>query len=72
MNDIGHFLDLHRSELIALLAGALAAMAFLALIRKAIKWFLILLVLAALVAAWWLSHEQDLFGGAKDLGNLLR
>ena len=47
-------------------------MAFLALIRKAIKWFLILLVLAALVAAWWLSHEQDLFGGAKDLGNLLR
>jgi ABC-type branched-subunit amino acid transport system permease subunit len=72
MPDIGVLLDQHRSELIALLAGVLGALAFLALIRKAIKWFIILLLLTAVVTAWWLSHEQDLFGGAKDLVDLLR
>ena len=72
MNDIGQFLDQHRSELIAVLAGVLGALALLALMRKAIKWFFVLLILTALVTAWWLSHEQDLLGGAKELGNLLR
>ncbi|MDO8732479.1 MAG: hypothetical protein Q7L55_07905 [Actinomycetota bacterium] len=72
MSDIGVFVDQHRSELLALLAGALGALAFLALIRKAIKWFIILLLMTALVTAWWLTHEQDLFGGAKDIVELLR
>jgi len=72
MTDIGLFLDQHRSELLAVLAGVLGAMAFLALLRRAIKWFIVLLVLTALVIAWWMSHEQDLFGSAKDLVNLIR
>ncbi len=72
MTDIGRFLDEHRSELIALVAGILGAMAFLALVRKAIKWFIVLLLLTALVTAWWLAHEQDLFGGAKSVVDLLR
>ena len=72
MTDIGRFLDEHRSELIALLAGILGAMAFLALVRKAIKWFIVLLLLTALVTAWWLAREKDLFGGAKSVVDLLR
>jgi hypothetical protein len=72
MPDIGLFFEQHRSEILALLAGALGALAFLALLRKAIKWFIVLLVLTALVAAWWLSNEQDLSGGAQDLIELIR
>lgn len=72
MTDIGLFLHEHRSELLALLAGILGALAFLALIRKAIKWFLVLVVLTSVVTAWWLSHEQDLFGSAKQLVDLIR
>ena len=33
MNDIGQFLDQHRSELIAVLAGVLGALALLVLIN---------------------------------------
>ncbi len=72
MTDLGLFVDQHRSELLALLAGVLGAMAFLALLRKAIKWFIVLLALTALVIAWWLSHEQDLLGSAKDVVDLIR
>ncbi|MDO9484711.1 MAG: hypothetical protein Q7K25_01410 [Actinomycetota bacterium] len=72
MPDIGLFLEQHRSELLALLAGALGALAFLALIRKAIKWFIVLLILTAVVTTWWLSKEQDLFDGAKGIIDMVQ
>ena len=72
MADLSQFWTQHQSEILAVLAGALGALAFLALIRKAIKWFLVLLVLAGLTTAWWLSHEQGLFGSANGIVDLLR
>jgi len=72
MPDIGELWQQHQSEILAVLAGAFAALALLALIRKAIKWCIVLLVLAAVAISWWLSHEQDLIGGAGDVLDLLR
>ena len=64
-----HALELWRT---ATLYQGLHALALLALIRKAIKWCIVLLVLAAVAISWWLSHEQDLIGGAGDVLDLLR
>ncbi len=72
MPDLSLVWQQHQSEIIAVLAGALAALAFLALIRKAIKWFVILIVLASIATAVWLTHEHDLFQGTTGVLDLLR
>ncbi|MDP2013005.1 MAG: hypothetical protein Q8L05_02135 [Actinomycetota bacterium] len=72
MPDLSLVWQQHQSEIIAVLAGALGAMAFLALIRKAIKWFVVFLVLASITTAVWLTHEQDLFRGTSGFIDLLR
>lgn len=62
----------HQSEITAVVVGLLGALAFLALLRKAIKVFAVLVIAAALVTTWWLSREQDAWAQVQDLLHLVR
>ncbi|MFA7323857.1 MAG: hypothetical protein WC005_05825 [Candidatus Nanopelagicales bacterium] len=66
------FLHEHQSEITAVVVGLLGALAFLALLRKAIKVFAVLVIAAALVTTWWLSREQDAWAQVQDLLHLVR
>ncbi|MDD2857379.1 MAG: hypothetical protein PHU75_01760 [Candidatus Nanopelagicales bacterium] len=72
MPDAAAFLQDHQGEIVAVVVGLLAALALLALVRKAIALFAVLVVIAALVIAWWLAREQDLLGQAHELLQRLR
>ncbi|CAB4889241.1 MAG: hypothetical protein F2923_04770 [Actinobacteria bacterium] len=66
-NDFSAFFHQHQSEIVAVVVGMLAALALLALVRKAIKLFVVLVICAALIAAWWLSRSQDVWSQLQDL-----
>ena len=66
-NEITTFFQEHQSEIVAVTVGMLGALALLALVRKAIKLFVILAIGAALIAAWWLSRTHDLANQLHDL-----
>jgi hypothetical protein len=66
-NDFSAFFHQHQSEIVAVVVGVLGALALLALLRKAIKLFVVLVICAALVAAWWLSRSQDVWSQLQDL-----
>ena len=66
-NEITTFFQEHQSEIVAVVIGMLGALALLALLRKAIKLFVVLAVGAALIAAWWLSRTNDVAQQLQDL-----
>jgi len=66
-SDFSAFFHQHQSEIVAVVVGMLAALALLALVRKAIKLFVVLVICAALIAAWWLSRSQDVWSQLQDL-----
>lgn len=66
-NEITTFFHEHQSEIVAVVVGMLGALALLALVRKAIKLFVVLALGAALIAAWWLSRTNDLATQLQDL-----
>ena len=66
-NEITTFFHEHQSEIVAVVVGMLGALALLALVRKAIKLFVVLALGAALIAAWWLSRTNDLAKQLQDL-----
>ena len=69
-NDLSMFFHQHQSEIVAVVVGVLGALALLALVRKAIKWFVVLVIGAALIATWWLSRSQDVWSQLQDLLNI--
>jgi|GEM_PF-2941246 len=69
-NDFSAFFHQHQSEIVAVVVGVLGALALLALVRKAIKWFVVLIIGAALIATWWLSRSQDAWSQLQDLLNI--
>jgi hypothetical protein len=69
-NDFSAFFHQHQSEIVAVVVGVLGALALLALVRKAIKWFVVLIIGAALIATWWLSLSQDVWSQLQDLLNI--
>ena len=69
-NDFSAFFHQHQSEIVAVVVGVLGALALLALVRKAIKWFVVLVIGAALIATWWLSRSQDVWSQLQDLLNI--
>lgn len=71
-NDVTGFFHEHQSEIVAVVVGMLAALALLALVRKAIKLFVVLVVGAAVVTTWWLSRSQDLLSQIQDLLHIAR
>ena len=66
-NEITTFFQEHQSEIVAVVVGMLGALALLALLRKAIKLFVVLAIGAALIAAWWLSRTNDVAQQLQDL-----
>ncbi len=66
-NDFSAFFHQHQSEIVAVVVGMLGALALLALARKAIKLFVVLVICAALIATWWLSRSQDVWSQLQDL-----
>lgn len=66
-NEITTFFHEHQSEIVAVVVGMLGALALLALVRKAIKLFVVLAIGAALISAWWLSRTNDLATQLQDL-----
>ncbi|CAB4610602.1 unannotated protein [freshwater metagenome] len=66
-NEITTFFQEHQSEIVAVVIGMLGALALLALLRKAIKLFVVLAIGAALIAAWWLSRTNDVAQQLQDL-----
>ena len=66
-NEITTLFHEHQSEIVAVVVGMLGALALLALVRKAIKLFVVLAVGAAVIAAWWLSRTNDLAQRLQDL-----
>jgi len=69
-NDFSAFFHQHQSEIVAVVVGVLGALALLALVRKAIKWFVVLIIGAVLIATWWLSRSQDAWSQLQDLLNI--
>ena len=69
-DDFSAFFHQHQSEIVAVVVGVLGALALLALVRKAIKWFVVLVIGAALIATWWLSRSQDVWSQLQDLLNI--
>ncbi len=69
-DDFSAFFHQHQSEIVAVVVGILGALALLALVRKAIKWFVVLIIGAALIATWWLSRSQDVWSQLQDLLNI--
>ena len=69
-DDFSAFFHQHQSEIVAVVVGVLGALALLALVRKAIKWFVVLIIGAALIATWWLSRSQDVWSQLQDLLNI--
>ena len=69
-DDFSVFFHQHQSEIVAVVVGVLGALALLALVRKAIKWFVVLVIGAALIATWWLSRSQDVWSQLQDLLNI--
>ena len=65
--EISTFFHDHQSEIVAIVVGVLAALALLALVRKAIKLFVILAIGGALIAAWWLSRTHDVAQQLQDI-----
>jgi 4-hydroxybenzoate polyprenyltransferase len=66
-NELTTFFQEHQSEIVAVVVGMLGALALLALLRKAIKLFVILAIGAAVIAAWWLSRTNDVAQQLQDL-----
>ena len=66
-NEITTLFHEHQSEIVAVVVGMLGALALLALVRKAIKLFVVLAVGAAVIAAWWLSRTNDVAQQLQDL-----
>ncbi len=66
-NELTTFFQEHQSEIVAVVVGMLGALALLALLRKAIKLFVVLAIGAALIAAWWLSRTNDVAQQLQDL-----
>jgi hypothetical protein len=66
-NEITTLFHEHQSEIVAVVVGMLGALALLALVRKAIKLFVVLAIGAALIAAWWLSRTNDVAQQLQDL-----
>ena len=69
-DDFSAFFHQHQSEIVAVVVGVLGALALLALVRKAIKGFVVLVIGAALIATWWLSRSQDVWSQLQDLLNI--
>ena len=66
-NEITTLFQEHQSEIVAVVIGMLGSLALLALLRKAIKLFVVLAIGAALIAAWWLSRTNDVAQQLQDL-----
>ena len=66
-NDFSSFFHQHQNEIVAVVVGMLGAVALLALVRKAIKLFVVLVLCAAAIATWWLSRSQDVWSQIQDL-----
>ncbi len=66
-NDYSAFFHQHQSEIVAVIVGMLGALALIALVRKAIKLFVVLVICAALIATWWLSRSHDVWSQLQDL-----
>jgi hypothetical protein len=71
MPDAAAFFHEHQGEIVAVVVGILGAFALLALVRKAIAAFAVLVVIAAVVVTWWLAREHDALAQVKELLHLV-